>query len=128
MPQKKFLSLPYNAYNPTSALPSERPEYRRVMEVIHSATPPKALAQPVPELYRNELAGCIAIIDPDGPKPVKVSFSNDWRDLSPQLLTTIRERLVWKYKDDWEHYSPPQISGLLKEKWNEYLVQIKQSK
>ena len=120
-----FFVLPYNFYNPTSALPGDRAEYRRVMEVVHTGLPRKS--GDVPDLYRNEMAGCTAIIDPDGPRPVKVTFSNDWRDLSPELLRTLRERLIWKYQDDWNNYAPPQISQQLRNKWNEYLsVQIQE--
>ena len=111
--------IPYNFYNPTSSLPSDRPEYRRVMEVVTEGLPRKS--EEVPELYRNDMAGCTAIIDPDGPRPVKVTFSNDWRDLSPELLTVLRERLVWKYQDDWNNYAPPQISQQLRNKWDNYL-------
>lgn len=119
--------LPYNFYNPTSPLPSERQEYRRVMEIVNEGLPKRS--GEVPELYRNDMAGCTAIIDPDGPRPVKVTFSNDWRDLSPALLSTIRERLVWKYQDDFNNYAPPQISEQLRNKWNEYLsVEINQEK
>jgi len=117
--EENLFLLPYNSFNTSSPLPSERPEYRRVMEILHEGPPKKAA--PVPAPYNNVMAGCTAIIDPDGPKPVKVTFSNDWRDLSPELLKLIRERLIWKYKDDWEHYSPPQLSQILKEKWEEHL-------
>jgi len=123
---ESLFALPYNFYNPSSQLPSDRADYRRVMEVVHSGLPRKSAE--VPELYRNDLAGCTAIIDPDGPRPIKVTFSNDWRDLSPELLTIIRERLIWKYQDDWTNYAPPQISQQLKNKWNEYLnVEITQN-
>jgi len=122
-----FFVIPYNFYNPTSSLPSDREDYRRVMEIVHEGLPKKS--DDVPELYRNDMAGCTAIIDPDGPKPVKVTFSNDWRDLSPELLNTVRERLIWKYQDDWNNYAPPQISEQLKNKWDEYLsVEITQDK
>jgi len=114
-----FFVIPYNFYNPTSSLPSDRTDYRRVMEIVHEGLPRKS--EEVPELYRNDMAGCTAIIDPDGPRPVKVTFSNDWRDLSPELLNVLRERLVWKYRDDWNNYAPPQISQQLRNKWDEYL-------
>jgi len=114
-----FFIIPYNFYNPTSPLPTDRPEYRRVMEVLSSGLPKRS--EPVPELYRNDMAGCTAIIDPDGPRPVKVTFSTDWRDLSPETLTVLRERLIWKYQDDFNNYAPPQISTQLRQKWNDYL-------
>lgn len=114
-----FFIIPYNFYNPTAPLPTERSDYRRVLEVVHQGLPKKS--DPVPDLYRNDLGGCTAIIDPDGPRPIKVTFSNDWRDLSPELLSVIRERLIWKYQDDWNNYAPPQISQQLRDKWNEYL-------
>jgi len=122
--ERSFFVLPYNFYNPTSALPSGRSEYRRVMEIVNEGLPRKS--DPVPDLYRNEMAGCTAIIDPDGPRPVKVTFSSDWRDLSPQLLSNLRERLIWKYKDDFENYAPPQLAQQLKDSWHEY-VQVKQN-
>jgi len=122
--KESHLILPYNAFNPTALIPSDRPEYRRVLEVIHEGHPRKSREVDAP--YNNVLAGCTAIIDPDGPKPVKVTFSNDWRDLSPELLQLIRERLIWKYKDDWENYAPQEFAKALKEKWEEHLVQVQQ--
>jgi len=123
-----FFLLPYNALNPSTPLPSQRSEYRRVMEIIYDGFPRKGGEQ-VPEPYRNSLGGCTAIIDPDGPKPVKVTFSNDWRDLSPELLKLIRERLVWKYKDDFENYAPPHLAKALKKEWLVYnYAKIEQEK
>jgi hypothetical protein len=116
---ESFFVIPYNFYNPTSPLPSDRPEYRRVMEVVTSGLPKRS--EPVPELYRNDMGGCTAIIDPDGPKPIKVTFSNDWRDLSPEALRILRERLIWKYQDDFNNYAPPQISSQLRDQWTQYL-------
>lgn len=118
--------FPYNFYNPSQPLPSERPEYRRVLTVLSSGAY-KETVEDDDSPYKNVFAGKTVVVDPDGANPVKVKFSDDWRDCSPELLTLLRERMVWKYKDDWKTYAPPKLGEQLQAVWEKNVDKIKQA-